>query len=117
MGLSISQLRHERLLDERCRWTPPGVVPGSTGCAGAPGYWSDAASCLLPDESEIPLPRQLDTLPKLEYDGDATVQMRRRGVKIGARVGPYELIHAWVLGYGEGGWSAGRTARSSGRSH
>jgi len=99
MGLSISQIAvMSRLLDEalpldaagRRAWldrlAPEHVDIGPT-----------LRRVLLPDESEIAAAQELDTLPKLEYDGDAPAH-GAPGVKIGARVGPYELIRRLGVG-------------------
>jgi TolB-like protein/tRNA A-37 threonylcarbamoyl transferase component Bud32 len=99
MGLSISQMAvMSQLLDEalpldnagRRSWlerlSPEHVDIGPT-----------LRRVLLPDESEIAAVRELDTLPKLEYDGDATAR-DASGVKIGARLGPYELIRRLGVG-------------------
>jgi serine/threonine protein kinase len=93
MGLSTAQIAVlSQLLDE--------ALPLD---AAARRAWLDGLSpehvdlaltlrrVLFPDDSDVAAARILDTLPKLEYDGDETIHSSP-GVQIGARVGPYELI-------------------------
>jgi serine/threonine protein kinase len=99
MGLSISQIAvMSRLLDEallldtagRRAWLEQ-LSPEHMDVAPA------LRRVLLPDESEVAAAEALNTLPKLEYDGDVSPHAAP-GVQIGARLGPYELIRRLGVG-------------------
>lgn len=99
MGLSISQIAvMSRLLDQALPLDAAGRRAWLDRLA--PQYVDISPMLrrvLLPDESELAAARELDTLPKLGYDGDATVH-ESPGIKVGARVGPYELIRRLGVG-------------------
>lgn len=99
MGLSISQIAViSRLLDEALPLDAAGRRAWLDGLS--PQHFDIAPTLrrvLLPDESDLAAAKILDTLPKLEYDADSTVQSTP-GVESGARVGPYELIRRLGVG-------------------
>jgi eukaryotic-like serine/threonine-protein kinase len=99
MGLSISQIAvMSRLLDEAL---PLDAAGRRAWLERLPPQYEDIAPTLrrvlLPDESAAAAVKALDTLPKLEYDGEVTAH-ETPGVRIGARVGPYELIRRLGVG-------------------
>ena len=99
MGLSISQIAvMSRLLDEALPLDDAGRRAWLERLA--PEHMDIAPTLrrvLLPDESDIAAVQELDTLPKLGYDGDVT-HHESPGVKIGGRLGPYELIRRLGVG-------------------
>lgn len=99
MGLSISQIAVlSRLLDEALLLDVAGRRAWLERLS--PEHLDIALTLrrvLLPDESEIAAAKALDSLPKLEYDGDVTTH-ESPGVQIGARLGPYELIRRLGVG-------------------